>query len=205
MPKISKECCDERKCRIIDACMRLYAQKNFKDISLKEISELAGCTRTTIYNYFENKEEIFLGILTCEYEEWVLDLKRLLDSPIRPTYDTFAEALGASLEKRQAMLKILATSLYDIEEHSSLAAITEFKGAYKEARETLSLCLREFFKEFDEKRISNFVDAFFSSLFGIYPFCFVTPKQHEGMKAVGLKYHRYTVSEFSCMTIRAML
>jgi len=65
--------------------------------------------------------------------------------------------------KRQAMLKILATSLYDIEEHSSLEAITEFKAAYKEARETLSACLHEFFSEFDDKRTTNFVDTFMAS------------------------------------------
>ncbi len=205
MPKISKECCDERKTRIISACRQLYCERNFKDISLKDISALAGCTRTTIYNYFDNKEEIFLGLLECEYYDWTLELKRLKDSPIRPTIETFAEALAHSLEKRVALLKLLATSLYDIEEHSSHEAIVAFKREYKDARETLYTCLVDFFKEFSEKKKLAIVDMFFASLFGIYPFCFVTAKQKDAMQEVKLTYTHYSIYDFSYQSVKMML
>ena len=50
----------DRKDEIVKALEILYHKKNFKEITLKEIADLTTFTRTSIYNYFQTKEEIFL-------------------------------------------------------------------------------------------------------------------------------------------------
>ncbi|MBO5566101.1 MAG: TetR family transcriptional regulator [Succinivibrio sp.] len=205
MPKLSAECCDERKNIILDACATLYSTRNFKDICLKDISELAGCTRTTIYNYFENKEEIFLGLLKCEYMSWIEDLERILDSPIMPTKDTFADALAHTLEKRKNLLKLLSTNLYDIEENSRPEFLADFKVVYRQARETLYKCLQIFFKEFSEEQRKNFISVFFPFLVGIYPFCYVTEKQTAAMAIAKVECPKYNIYDLAKTGIRMML
>ena len=62
MPKGSAELTQARKNEIIAACRKLYETMSFKEITLKEIGKQTSFTRTSIYNYFETKEEIFLAL-----------------------------------------------------------------------------------------------------------------------------------------------
>ena len=79
MPKGSPELTSARKEEIISACRKLYETMSFKDITLKEIGKQTSFTRTSIYNYFETKEEIFLALFAQEYELFAEDLDRLLE------------------------------------------------------------------------------------------------------------------------------
>ena len=68
---------DLRKEEIINACKELYDQYHFKDITIKLISEQTTCSRPSIYNYFETKEEIFLALFQQEYEKWKIELDEI--------------------------------------------------------------------------------------------------------------------------------
>ena len=72
MPKGSEELTNARKDEIINACAALYETMSFREITLKEIGRQTSFTRTSIYNYFQTKEEIFLALMQREYEK--LDL-----------------------------------------------------------------------------------------------------------------------------------
>ena len=63
MPKGSIELTNARKEEIIAACELLYQTKGFKDITIQDIAKETSFTRTSIYNYFETKEEIFMALL----------------------------------------------------------------------------------------------------------------------------------------------
>ena len=67
MPKGSPELTNARKEEIIAACRKLYETMSFKDITLKEIGQQTSFTRTSIYNYFETKEEIFLALFRSSW------------------------------------------------------------------------------------------------------------------------------------------
>ena len=56
MPKSSARQAQARRDEIVDACAALYAEKNFRDITLKEIGQRTTFTRTSIYNYFHSRE-----------------------------------------------------------------------------------------------------------------------------------------------------
>ncbi|HIX72218.1 MAG TPA: TetR/AcrR family transcriptional regulator, partial [Candidatus Anaerobutyricum stercoripullorum] len=77
MPRGSEKLTAERKNEIIQACASLYETMGFKDITIRDIGEKTSFTRTSIYNYFQTKEEIFLALLQQEYEMWTEDLQAL--------------------------------------------------------------------------------------------------------------------------------
>ena len=59
MPKGSDALTNARKEEIIDACAALYETMGFRDITIRDIGAKTSFTRTSIYNYFQTKEEIF--------------------------------------------------------------------------------------------------------------------------------------------------
>lgn len=44
--------------RILDAAQELYTQRDSESIGMNEIARAAGCSRATLYRYFENREAL---------------------------------------------------------------------------------------------------------------------------------------------------
>ncbi|HPV48686.1 MAG TPA: TetR/AcrR family transcriptional regulator [Smithellaceae bacterium] len=51
-----------RKDRIMDAALRIFAEKSFADATISEISKEAGVSEATIYEYFGTKEDLLFAI-----------------------------------------------------------------------------------------------------------------------------------------------
>lgn len=54
---------EKRRNSIITAAEKLFFSKGFDNVSLKEIAKEADMGRSTVYLYFENKEELFFAIV----------------------------------------------------------------------------------------------------------------------------------------------
>src|SRR5215471_6042730 len=52
-----------RRNQILDAATKVFAKKGFHSTTIKDIAREAGIADGTIYNYFENKMALMLGIL----------------------------------------------------------------------------------------------------------------------------------------------
>ena len=102
MPKGSEELTNARKEEIINACASLYETISFKDITIRDIGARTSFTRTSIYNYFQTKEEIFLALLEREHEAWIADLKELMGQNSMLSAEEFSDRLARTLEKRAA-------------------------------------------------------------------------------------------------------
>lgn len=70
-----------RKNQILDAAAKVFAEKGFSRATIKDVARTAGIADGTIYNYFENKEALLLGILERlnEIEQRDIDMARLND------------------------------------------------------------------------------------------------------------------------------
>lgn len=82
----------EKRLKIINSAIALFAEKGFNDTSMLEISKKADVAEGTIYEYFRNKEDLMISI-PCE------KLTRL--------YDTIS---GNALERR---IKSLISSIFE--------------------------------------------------------------------------------------------
>lgn len=193
MPKGSEELTNARKEEIINACATLYATKGFKDISIRDIGAKTSFTRTSIYNYFQTKEEIFLALLQREHEEWIADLKAIIRNHESLSAVGFADALAHTLEKRGCMLKLMSMNIYDMEVNSRLENLVAFKKAYADALQAVTCCLEKFFPAMTVDDIQTFLYAFFPFLFGVYPYTSHTEKQLRAMEMAGVNYTQYSI------------
>ena len=53
---------DDKKKNILDAALTLFTEKGYKETSIQDIAKKSGYACGTIYNYFENKKELFDSI-----------------------------------------------------------------------------------------------------------------------------------------------
>ena len=205
MPAGSVERTNARKEEIINACEKLYKTMSFKDITLKEIGKETSFSRTSIYNYFQTKEEIFLAILKREYDSWVEQLNEAMESKVSMTDDEIADVLAGTLDNHRQLLKIMSMNHYDLEENSRLEQLVEFKVSYGNAMKKVMAMLEKFRKDMDSEKRKEFVYSFFPFMFGIYPYTVVTEKQKEAMKQAGVDYTYSSLYDLTFAAVRGML
>lgn len=205
MPKGSPELTSARKEEIINACEELYKTMSFKEITIKEIGNVTSFTRTSIYNYFQTKEEIFLALLKREYELWIASLKQAMEQHEKMSKDEFADMLARSLEERPQLLKILSMNHYDMETGSRPEHLTAFKVVYGESIRTVMLSLNKYFPDMSVSEKQNFIYTFFPFMFGIYPYTFVTEKQRTAMEEATVNYVFMTIYEITYNCVRKLL
>lgn len=205
MPKGSVELTNARKTEIVNACEKLYQTMSFKEITIKEIGAATSFTRTSIYNYFQTKEEIFLALLQREYELWIAGLKDMMERHKELSVDEFAREMARLLEERSQLLKIMSMNHYDMEENSRPERLSEFKVAYGEALRTVRACLDQYFPQMADGDKQNFIYTFFPFLFGIYPYTMVTEKQRAAMEKAKVDYVFMTIQEMAASCIRKLL
>ncbi len=205
MPKGSPELTNARREEIINACEKLYKTMSFKEITMKEIGNMTSFTRTSIYNYFQTKEEIFLALLKREYEWWTASLREMIEQHTAMTKDEFSDMLARSLEKREQLLKILSMNHYDMEAGSRPEHLAAFKVAYGDSIRTIMDGLTKFFPSMTVSEKQNFIYAFFPFMFGIYPYTFVTEKQRTAMENANVNYVFMTIYEITFHCVRKLL
>lgn len=50
---------DKRKREILEKAMELFCREGYEDVTFQKIADACGVTRTTLYIYFKNKNEVF--------------------------------------------------------------------------------------------------------------------------------------------------
>ncbi len=84
---------DKRKQEILQKSLDVFIEEGYEDATFQKIADRCGITRTTLYIYFKNKHEIFLGSIKELLSEVETDLKKIMS-------DT-------SLSSEEALRKVL--------------------------------------------------------------------------------------------------
>ena len=194
-----------RKEEIIEACARLYETMSFKEITIKEIGAATSFTRTSIYNYFETKEEIFLALLQMEYERWVDAMNAVMSDRASMTRDELARTLARTLTDRPRLLRLLSMNHFDMEANSRPEKLNEFKVAYGASLETVTRMVEKYIPEMDESERQQFLYAFFPFIYGIFPYTSVTEKQKAAMAQAKIPYVYQSAYDLTYTCLKTLL
>ncbi|NUK30818.1 TetR/AcrR family transcriptional regulator [Parageobacillus sp. VR-IP] len=88
-----------RKEEIIQAAMKLFAQKGYYATSMQEIAEQSGIAKGSIYNYFKSKEEIAVSILRYYYDVLFRKMKDIADDVALSAREKFEKQLSVQIEE----------------------------------------------------------------------------------------------------------
>jgi AcrR family transcriptional regulator len=75
---------EERREKILDAAQKLFARFGLRKTSMDEIAKLARVAKTTLYNYFTGKEEMFIQILEAEVDNLKARIERAVGEQSDP-------------------------------------------------------------------------------------------------------------------------
>ena len=205
MSRGSPELTAARKEEIIAACAELNESMSFREITIKEIGAATSFTRTSIYNYFETKEEIFLALLQKEYELWVGAMDAVMADRAVMTRDELAQTIARTLTDRPRLLRLLSMNLYDMEANSRPERLAEFKTAYGASLNAVSRMVSKYIPEMNEAARQQFLYSFFPFIYGIYPYTSVTEKQRTAMRQAGVPYVYQSAYDLTYACVKKLL
>ena len=68
MPKVSEEHRERRRQEILDGARRCFARHGYEGATVARLEEEIGLSRGAIFNYYENKEALFLAVASTYAE-----------------------------------------------------------------------------------------------------------------------------------------
>jgi AcrR family transcriptional regulator len=98
----------EARCnQILDAAALVFAEKGFHRATTREIASTAGISEGTIYNYFDNKESLLIGIMVrlAQLESMNKELVEALQGDVREFFVAMFSQRSNRIQQVQEMLK----------------------------------------------------------------------------------------------------
>jgi len=68
---------EETKTSILSAAGTLFASRGYDAVTMREIAKAAGCSHTTIYIYFKDKEALLLQLSMPPLKTLMLQMDKL--------------------------------------------------------------------------------------------------------------------------------
>ncbi len=93
--------------RILDAAGELFAKKDAATVGMHEIASAAGCSRATLYRYFENRDALYTAYVHRE-------AYRL--------YQEMTEQITALTDPRERLIEGMTASLRNVRQSPALAS-----------------------------------------------------------------------------------
>lgn len=96
-----------RRNQILDAASKVFAEKGFHRATTKEIASEAGVAEGTIYNYFDSKGDLLMGIMMrlSRVESIGVELAEALDKDARAFLLAIAQHRMAMIEQKHETLR----------------------------------------------------------------------------------------------------
>ncbi len=81
MPKLKLAHVERNQIQIEEAALRVFTRQGYHGTSVREIAEAAGVSLGNLYNYYANKEELFVRLVK-RYEARMASLQRKVLTPL---------------------------------------------------------------------------------------------------------------------------
>jgi TetR/AcrR family transcriptional regulator, transcriptional repressor of aconitase len=68
-PKVSQEHKEQRRAKLIEAATEVFIEHGYENTTMKHVMEKAGVSRGGLYQYFNNKEDLFHAVIGGHQQE----------------------------------------------------------------------------------------------------------------------------------------
>jgi AcrR family transcriptional regulator len=119
---------EERRAHLLEtAKAALRGGMELSDLGLNELARQAQMTKSNVYRYFENREELLLALLEEESAQWQSDLGARLAALPQPAAPAIAQAFADACMAYPLMCRLLSILPSIIEHNVSAERLTSFK------------------------------------------------------------------------------
>ena len=148
----------QRHNRILDAASALFREQGYEAVKMEAIAEAAEVSIGTIYNYYQNKGDLLVAIVSLEVEEVIKVGKHVIAKPPNNLQDAVDELIGGYV---QHSLKYLSKEMWrQAMAISTIQPASPFGETYAALDVALAQQTRELLETLQELEIlSKSVDA----------------------------------------------
>lgn len=196
----SKEQIKERKKEIIKACAILFDQSGYDGVHFKAIGEITSFTRSTIYNYYQSKEEILLDLLLEDMKKWDNDIKELMTAAESLSKEGYCQAITDIFLQNDRMMRLLSILFSSLEENSSLEKLADFKKDMSQLN-AYAKSVYHYFPDVSDEKKQLFIMTSTTLLLGLYPYSHLSEKQK---KAIELSGSNFVPPDFKDLCYKGM-
>ncbi len=101
--------------RILDAALRLFSEHGYEGTSTREICELAGITKPTLYYFFESKEGVYRALVEKAFQEYTSIVESALSAgTLREKLRRLAEQMFDRTSANPQLGRFLFSIVYSI-------------------------------------------------------------------------------------------
>jgi len=97
---------DKRRHDILERSLDVFATEGYEDTTFQKIADSCGVTRTTLYIYFDNKKDIFIGSLKQILIAMEMDLNTIIDDPNLSNHDALYKMAMCIIDYCEQNLKL---------------------------------------------------------------------------------------------------
>ncbi len=159
---------DKRKHEILQKSLDVFIDEGYEDATFQKIADRCGITRTTLYIYFKNKHEIFLGSikeLLSELEQTLLQIIKDQNKTSEQTLRDILMAITNALENNKKLFNVLLNYLIQLKK-SGVDTNERVRRRVVKLRHVLSTVLIKGIqdKEFKEINVKDMNELLYSLL-----------------------------------------
>src|SRR3954467_4397922 len=89
---------------ILNTSFKLFLQKNFKAVTMKEIVDQSGMSKGAFYHYFSSKEQVFEEVLNYFFADFITqDFDKLSHNSLKEFYLDYIKEMGNKIEDAKVM------------------------------------------------------------------------------------------------------
>ena len=122
---------EKRRQAILDAAGQLFEEMPYEKVGIVAVARKAGIAKGTVYLYFKTKEELFLALQARAFEGWFDEIDAHLQEIKAArgicTVEEVVVLMGSTLEKRQALIRLIAISNTILERNIDYPTALSFK------------------------------------------------------------------------------
>ena len=108
---------DKRKHEILEKSLDVFIDEGYEDATFQKIADRCGITRTTLYIYFKNKHEIFLGSIKELLSKLEVSLSVIVENESLSAdvaLKNLIDAIIEEIEKNQKLFSVLLSYLMQL-------------------------------------------------------------------------------------------
>ena len=124
-----------RKDEILDVAAELFAEHGYEAVSLLEIARAVGLSKTTLYHYFESKDEILGTLIVAKIRQLNQFVATAVPekAPADQKLIAFMEAQAEFFETHRTHFKVLLTQFGNLPDPATRDSAVEWRVQYENA------------------------------------------------------------------------
>ncbi len=158
-----------RRNEILSACEHLCRDREYDEITLTDIAQMTALSRTSMYNYYRRKEDLFLDLLKKQCAEWADELNAAFQQ-----HETLSEAdlchiFTEVLCRYEMTLRLITQVLSSIEKTCPAESVELFRKVEERIPTILLNAIGRVFPHVPIEDCGNLAVQLMIYTYGIYP------------------------------------